>query len=270
MDTPVGELLRGWRMRSGLSQLALSAQSGISTRHISFVETGRTVPSTAMIERFAEHLNVPLRERNQLHLAAGAIPVHPQRALDHPDLAAATAAVRRVVASHEPYPAIAVDARWNLLFANDAAAIFLDGAAPALLAPPVNMMRLGLHPDGFAPRLTNFAQVSNYLLPRLARQADRTGDRFLAALHAELRAYAPTDDSPVDPADIALPIRLEHNGSELSFFNTITTFGAAFDITLAEIAVESYFPADSHTAEYLHARSGRLGDCRGAPRVRGL
>ncbi|MEV6217306.1 helix-turn-helix transcriptional regulator [Nocardia sp. NPDC051833] len=255
MNSPVGELLRAWRMRSGLSQLALSAQSGISTRHISFVETGRTVPSTAMIERFADSLNIPLRERNQLHLAAGALPIHPQRTLDDPDLAAATAAVRRVVAYHAPYPAVAVDARWNLLFANDAAEIFFDGASPELLAPPVNMMRLGLHPDGFGARLTNHAQVSAYLLPRLARQAERSGDPVLAALHAELRAFAPTDDSPVDPADVALPIRLAHNDTELSFFNTITTFGAAFDITLAEIAVESYFPADSQTAEYLRRRA---------------
>ncbi|MEV0061939.1 helix-turn-helix transcriptional regulator [Nocardia sp. NPDC050718] len=255
MNSPVGELLRAWRMRSGLSQLALSAQSGISTRHISFVETGRTVPSTAMIERFADNLNIPLRERNQLHLAAGALPIHPQRTLDDPDLAAATTAVRRVVACHAPYPAVAVDARWNLLFANDAAEIFFDGASPELLTPPVNMMRLGLHPDGFGARLTNHAQVSAYLLPRLARQAERSGDPVLVALHTELRAFAPAADSPVDPADVALPIRLAHDDTELSFFNTITTFGAAFDITLAEIAVESYFPADAHTAEYLHRRA---------------
>ncbi|MEV0292276.1 helix-turn-helix domain-containing protein [Nocardia sp. NPDC050710] len=253
-DRPVGVLLREWRLRRGLSQLELSVQSGISTRHVSFVETGRTVPSPAMLERFAEHLSIPLRERNRLLVAAGHAPSYRHRPLDDPDLDTALTAVRRVLDGHEPYPALAVDRRWNLLFANAAFEIFLDGVHADLLRPPINMMRLGLHPKGFASRLRNLNQVRGYLLPRLARQAAQTGDFELASLHEELIAYA-TESAPAapDPAEVALPIQIRHRGASLCFFNTITTFGAAFDVTLDEIAIEAYFPADAVTADHLHA-----------------
>ncbi|MFD0360959.1 helix-turn-helix domain-containing protein [Nocardia sp. GCM10030253] len=253
-DRPVGALLREWRTRRALSQLELSIRSGISARHVSFVETGRTIPSPAMLERFAEHLNIPLRERNRLLLAAGHAPAYRQRPLDDPDLAEAEAAVRRVMDAQEPYPALALDRRWNLLFANSAAEIFFQDVGAGLLEPPINMMRLGLHPSGFAPRVRNLAQVRGFLLPRLARQAAHTGDPELAALHEELSRYA-TDTEPVrlDPADVALTIQLRHGGTDLSLFSTIMTFGAAFDVTLDEIAVESFFPADAVTADYLHA-----------------
>jgi transcriptional regulator with XRE-family HTH domain len=252
-DRRVGELLREWRSRRALSQLELSIRSGISTRHVSFVETGRTIPSPRMLERFAEHLNIPLRERNRLLIAAGHAPTYRQRPLDDPDLAQAQAAVRRVMDAQEPYPALALDRRWNLLFANVAAEIFFQDVGAGLLEPPINMMRLGLHPNGFAPRVRNLAQVRGFLLPRLARQAAHTGDPELAALHEELRGYS-TDTDPVrlDPADVALTIQLRHKGTDLSLFSTIMTFGAAFDVTLDEIAVESYFPADAATADYLH------------------
>ncbi|WP_431968986.1 helix-turn-helix domain-containing protein [Nocardia sp. bgisy134] len=251
-DRPVGALLREWRVRRGLSQLALSVRSGISTRHISFVETGRTLPSPDMLDRFAGHLDIPLRERNRLLVAAGHAPRYRQRPIDDPELAEAMAAVRRVLTAHEPYPALAVDRRWNLLYGNAAAQIFLDGVAPELLTPPINMMRLGLHPRGFAPRVRNLAQVRGFLLPRLARQAFHTGDQELAALHEELCGYA-TEDAPdlVDPAAVALPIHLVHDGMRLCFHSTIMTFGAAFDITLDEIAIETYLPADAATAEHL-------------------
>ncbi|MEU5885136.1 helix-turn-helix transcriptional regulator [Spirillospora sp. NPDC047279] len=251
-DRPVGELLREWRHRRRLSQLDLAIQADVSARHVSFVETGRTIPSRAMVLHLAEHLGVPLRERNRLLVAAGHAPVYAQRPLDDPDLAKALEAVERVLRGHEPYPAVAVDRRWNVLLTNSAVDVFFEGVDPALLKPPINMMRLGLHPRGFAPRLLNRAQVRAFLLPRLARQVTLTGDPELSALYEELSAYGEDGDlPPVDAADIALPIRLRHGGAELSLFTTITTFGAAFDITLEEIAVEAFYPADQETAAHL-------------------
>lgn len=253
-ESPVGALLREWRLRRRLSQLELSVQSGISTRHVSFVETGRTIPSPAMVERFAEHLGIPLRERNRLLVAAGYAPTYRHRALDDPDLAQARAAVRRVLDAHEPFPALAIDRRWNLLFANTAAEVFFEGVAAELLEPPINMMRIGLHPEGFARRVRNIEQVRGFLLPRLARQAALSGDPELVALHAELSVFASEGAFPkVDPSEVALPINLDHRGTQLSLFNTIMRFGAAFDVTLDEIAIESYFPADQTTSDYLHS-----------------
>jgi len=250
-DRPVGVLLREWRHRRKLSQLDLAIQADVSSRHVSFVETGRTIPSSAMVLHLAEHLGVPLRERNRLLVAAGHAPLYRQRSLDDPDLDRVREALERFVRAHEPYPALAVDRRWNLLLANDALDVFLDGVAPELLKPPINMMRLGLHPDGFAQRVRNLAQVRGYLLPRLARQAANTGDAELHALYDELIAYGPDQDSPPpDPADIALPIRIQHRGVDLCFINAITTFGVPFDITLEEIAVETYLPADSQTTDF--------------------
>ncbi|GGL09648.1 helix-turn-helix domain-containing protein [Nocardia jinanensis] len=251
-DGPIGVLLREWRHRRKLSQLDLAIQADVSPRHISFVETGRTVPSSAMVLRLAEHLSVPLRERNRLLVAAGYAPIYRQRPLDDPDMARVRQTLERFVRAHEPYPALAVDRRWNLVLANDAVEILLDGVDPALLRSPVNMMRLGLHPGGFAPRVTNLAQVRAHLLPRLARQAAQSGDPELNALYDELIAYGPRADHPQpDPAEIALPIHLEYRGARLCFINAVTTFGTAFDITLAEIAVETYLPADTATARFL-------------------
>ena len=250
-DRPVGQLLREWRHRRKLSQLDLAIQANVSTRHISFVETGRTIPSSEMVLHLAEHLGVPLRERNRLLVAAGHAPLYRQRPLDDPDMARTREALEQFVRAHEPFPALAVDRRWNLILANKAIDVFLDGVDPALLNPPINMMRLGLHPSGLAPRITNLAQVRGYLLPRLARQAAQTGDPELTALYEEL--VGPEDStSPPDPADIALPIRIRHQGTELCFINAITTFGAAFDITLEEIAVETYLPATPETADFFH------------------
>ncbi|MFF5208171.1 helix-turn-helix domain-containing protein [Streptosporangium sp. NPDC000396] len=254
-DRPVGELLREWRRRRQLSQLDLAIQAEVSSRHVSFVETGRTVPSRPMVLRLAEHLQVPLRDRNRLLVAAGYAPVYQERPLDDPDLTAAREALHQILRGHEPNPALVVDRRWNLVLANSAADVFLDGVAPALLEPPVNMMRLGLHPAGFASRLLNLGQVRGFLLPRLARQVQQTGDPQLSDLYSELVSYgAPDQMQPPDPVDIAMPIRIRHRGVELSFINTITTFGAAFDVTLEEIAIEAYFPADARTA--LALRSG--------------
>jgi hypothetical protein len=208
-----------------------------------------------MVLHLAEYLGVPLRERNRLLVAAGHAPRYRQRRLDDPDMARARQALQQFVSAHEPYPAVAVDRRWNLVLANKAIDVFMDGVDPSLASPPINMMRLGLHPDGLAPRISNLAQVRGYLLPRLARQAANTGDPELNALYEELIAYGPEDAGPPpDPADIALPIRIRHQGAELCFVNTITTFGVAFDITLEEIAVETYLPADAETTRFFQAR----------------
>lgn len=255
-DRSVGELLREWRHCRHLSQLDLAIRADVSTRHISFVETGRTIPSRAMLLRLARHLDVPLRHRNRLLVAAGYAPVHQARALDDPDLAAAREALQQVLEGHEPYPALAVDRQWNLVLSNSAVDVFLDDVAPELLEPPINMMRLGLHPKGFAPRIRNLEQVRAFLLPRLARQAENTGDPQLIALHAELCAYGSLNDVTAPEAtDVMLPIRVGHCSAELCFFNTITTFGVAFDLTLDEIAIEAYFPADPPTAQVLRERA---------------
>ncbi|MFE3445981.1 helix-turn-helix domain-containing protein [Nocardia sp. NPDC059180] len=248
-----GELLREWRLRRGLSQLELSVRAGVSSRHVSFVETGRTVPSSTMVLRLSDQLNIPLRERNRLLIAAGHAPAYRQHSLDDPELAAAHTALRRIVDGHMPYPALAVDHKWNMLFANSAAEVFFDGVDPELLSPPINMMRVGLHPKGFANRLRNLDRVRAFLLPRLARQAAQTGDADLTDLYRELAAFGEPGPVRIDTADIALPIELEHRGTVLRLFNTITTFGAAFDVTLDDIAVEAYFPADPGTASHLRA-----------------
>ncbi|MBC6458830.1 helix-turn-helix transcriptional regulator [Actinomadura sp. HBU206391] len=264
MSPPVGELFRDWRRRRRLSQLDLANEAGVSSRHVSFVETGRTVPSRRMVLHLAEHLGVPLRERNRLLVAAGYAPVYQERPFDGPDMAAARQAVERIVRGHEPYPALAVDRHWNLVLANSAAEVFLHGVDPGLLEPPVNMMRLGLHPRGFASRVINLPEVRAFLLTRLARQVQMTGDARMAALLDELLSYGPGAASPeqvlpeeqVPPGEheVALPIRIRDGGRELSFFSAITTFGTALDITLAEIAIEAYFPADSATADLLRSR----------------
>jgi transcriptional regulator with XRE-family HTH domain len=250
-----GELLRHWRRLRRLSQLDLAVRAGVSARHVSFVETGRTIPSGAMVLRLADHLDVPLRERNRLLLAAGHAPVFRHSPLGDPDFDRVRDALKRILHAHEPYPAVALDRRWNILLANSALALFLNGVDPSLLRPPVNMMRLGLHPGGLAPRIRNLAEVRGHLLPRLGRQAANSGDPQLARLHEELLAYGPNGDTPIpDPADIALTIRVDHEGTDLCFVNTITTFGAAFDVSLEEIAVETYLPADEDTARYCGAR----------------
>jgi transcriptional regulator with XRE-family HTH domain len=260
----VGQLLRGWRRLRNLSQLDLAIQADVSARHISFVETGRTIPSSAMVLRLAEELDVPLRDRNRLLVAAGHAPVYRERPPDDPDFDRVREALGRIVRAHEPYPAVALDRRWNILVANTAFGVLAEGADAELLRPPVNMMRLGLHPDGLAPRLRNLVQVRAHLLPRLGRQAARTGDSQLMALHEELLAYGPNEEpQPPDPADIALPIRLDHRGAELSFINTVTTFGAAFDLTLEEVIIETYLPADEATAQHCR-RFDRTRTCADA------
>lgn len=251
---PVGKQLREWRKRRRLSQLDLALDAGISTRHLSFIETGRARASREMIALLAEQLEVPLRERNLLFTAAGYAPPHHELPLDHPELAAARQAVELILKGHEPFPALAVDRQWNMVSANSAAQLFIAGAAPHLLEPPVNVLRLSLHPDGLAGAILNLGEWKAHLVERLRRQVGQTGDAGLTNLLAELVAYpAPEDSTPADPNALLVPMRLVSPVGELSFISTTTMFGTPLEITLSELAIEAFFPADSATSERLTA-----------------
>ena len=254
---PIGGLLREWRQRRRLSQLALACEADISTRHLSFLETGRSRPSREMVLHLADRLDLPLRERNRLLVAAGYAPVFSERALGDPALQAARRAVDLVLAGHEPYPALAVDRHWILIAANGALTPFLAGCAPALLKPPVNVLRLGLHPGGLAPRIANYGEWRAHLLARLKRQVELSADPVLGDLLAELQSYpAPRAPMPqVVPAEaaVAVPLRLRSDAGLLSFISTTTVFGTPVDITLEELALESFFPADAETAAALRS-----------------
>lgn len=250
---PVGEQLRDWRQRRHLSQLDLAALADVSPRHLSFIETGRSVPSRAMLLRLGDRLDIPLRERNALFVATGYAPVYSERRLDDPALAQARDAIALLLRGHEPYPALAVDRHWNLQAANRALAPFLKGVAPGLLAPPVNVLRLSLHPDGVAPRIANLGQWRAHLLQRLGRQVETSGDPQLQALHAELLAYPAPDEEEesTDPAAIVVPMRMRSEVGELPFLSTTTVFGTPVEVSLSELAIESFFPADAKTARVL-------------------
>uniref|UniRef100_UPI00097CB2D1 helix-turn-helix domain-containing protein n=1 Tax=Pelomonas sp. KK5 TaxID=1855730 RepID=UPI00097CB2D1 len=254
---PFGAHLRHWRLQRRLSQLDLAEEAGISTRHLSYVETGRAAPSREMVLRLAERLEVPLRERNALLVAAGFAPMYRQSPLDDPAMAAARSAVERVLKGHEPYPALAIDRHWNLVAHNASVAALMEGASLELLQPPVNVLRLSLHPDGLAARIANYAQWRAHLLERLQQQIAATGDEVLRALHEELAAFpAPQvshDQAAVDLAlsSVAVPFQLLTPQGVLSFISTTTIFGTPVDVTLQELAVESFFPADERTAAAL-------------------
>jgi transcriptional regulator with XRE-family HTH domain len=251
-DPGIGQMVREWRQRRRLSQLELALAAGVSTRHLSFVETGRSRPSPDMVLGLAEHLEIPLRERNQMLLAAGYAPRFGSRSLDDPELAPIRAALGRVLQAHEPYPALAVDRGWNLVASNAALGPLLEGVSDALLTPPVNVLRLALHPQGLAPRIRNLAQWRGHLLARLGRERAITGDLGLAALADELAGYpGPEPELPPGAAEIAVELQLDAGGQELAFFSTVTTFGTALDVTVAELSIEAFFPADAATARAL-------------------
>jgi len=254
---PVGEQLRAWRQRRRLSQLDLACDAEISTRHLSFVETGRAAPSREMLLRLAERLAVPLRERNALLLAGGFAPMFKERGLDDPALEVARGVVERVLAAHAPFPALAVDRHWGLVLANAAVAPLLAGVAPDLLEPPANVLRLSLHPRGLAPRIVNFGEWRAHLLARLHAQVVASADPVLAALLRELADYPVPPQSGEPPrhetGGIAVPFQLRTDGGVLSFLSTTTVFGTPVDITLSELALETFFPADEATAHALGA-----------------
>lgn len=246
--SPAGRLLRAWRRRRGLSQLALALAAETSTRHLSFVETGRSVPSRSMLLRLAGCLEVPLRDRNELLLAAGYAPAHPERDLHAADLDAVLAATRRLLDAHEPFPAVAVDRHWEIVEANRGIAVLTEGCADDLLRPPVNALRLSLHPDGMAPRIANLDRWRARLLGGLRHQARATADPVLDALVAELAAYPGGETPPDDAADsVVTPLRYRWRGGELTFLSTTSVFGAPRDVTVDELAIESFHPADAAT-----------------------
>lgn len=257
-DRPVGQLLRAWRERRRLSQLDLSIEAEISTRHLSFVETGRSRPTPEMILKLSEHLDVPLRERNQLLLAGGYAPAYPEHSLDAPELASVREALRAILAGHEPHPALVINRYWELLDANAAAVGLMAGCAPELLEPPVNVLRASLHPEGLAPRIGNLAQWRTHLLGQVRRRADHTGDVRLEELYAELEAYpGGTEEAPTaDPmTSVVLPLRLRHPGGELSLVSIAAVVETAADVTVQELSVETFYPADAETARLLRELS---------------
>ena len=254
-----GEHLRDWRQRRRLSQLDLAHAAEISPRHLSFLETGRSQPSREMVLRLAERLEVPPRERNALLVAAGFAPMFRARALDDPALEAAKRAIERILEAQKPYPAFAVDRHWNIVATNHALSAMYEGVAPELLGPGANAMRLALHPKGVAQKIDNLAEWRAHLVARLAQQVANSADPVLAALLEEVSGYpAPEGDAHVhDPAAaIAVPLRIRTPMGTLSFISTITVFGTPVDVTLSELALEQFFPADAETARVVGAMAG--------------
>ncbi|WP_026310794.1 helix-turn-helix domain-containing protein [Parafrankia elaeagni] len=287
-DQPVGVLLRGWREQRRLTQMDLAERESVSTRHISFVENGRSRPTSEMIIVLAEQLDVPLRERNQLLLAGGYAPAYSERDLTSPSMSAVSEAIDRVLTGLAPLPAVVVDRRWELVAANDAIVLFTTGVAPWLLDPPVNVLRLSLHPDGMAPRILNLPEWKAHLLDRLARQAEAAGDDVLRDLHAELSGYpahaghrardrdadghhrqaATSKTTNRDNSDqervgsragmwaantIVVPMHYQSPRGELALFTATTVFGTPTDVTVSELAIETFYPADPASAGLLNA-----------------
>jgi transcriptional regulator with XRE-family HTH domain len=254
MATPFGSLLRQWRKRRHISQLDLAISADVSSRHVSFVETGRAAPSRAMVLRLAAALEVPLRERNQMLVAAGLAPEYAERSLDDPEMAAVRNGLEQVLAAYDPYPCLAVNRGWNIVRSNSGAAILLDGVDPQLLVQP-NALRIALHPGGVAPRIQNFGQWRSHIVGRLHREAAVSGAPELISLLAEIDSF-PHDSADMDDstatADIVIPLRLATPaGAVLSFLSTVTTFGTALDLTAAELSIEAFLPADDATAAAL-------------------
>ena len=253
---PAGEVLREWRQRRRMTQLDLALEAEISAKHLSFIETGRAQPSREMVLNLAERLEMPLRERNGLLIAAGFAPVFGERQISDPSLAKAREAVELVLKGHEPYPAIAVDRHWNLVSANKPIGILMGVASPALLKPPVNVLRLSLHPDGLASKIVNYHEWRAHLIARLKRQVDLSGDAKLAELLREISAYPKPSRSVVpiregNADDVVVPLHFETHVGRVSLFSTMTIFGSPVDVTLSELAIESFFPADSESAAIL-------------------
>jgi transcriptional regulator with XRE-family HTH domain len=245
-----------------LSQLDLASQAGVSPRHLSFVETGRANASREMVLHLAEQLDVPLRERNALLVAAGFAPVFRESSLDEPHLASIRQAITVMLANHEPMPALVVDRRWDLVDANAGVAVFLAMVPPSVLEPPVNVIRVSLHPDGLASRILNFDEYATHLLERLRRQLEASGDAALASLLDEVATFPAVRSSPAahdggTSPGVVLPMQVRtDDGVVLSFFSTMTVFGAPLDVTVSELALESFFPADEPTPRLVRAMVG--------------
>lgn len=254
---PFGELVRDWREQRRMSQLDLACEADVSQRHLSFIESGRASPSREMVLHLADRLDVPLRERNAMLLAAGFAPVFRDRPLDDPALAPALATIERLLKAHEPYPALTLDRHWTMVSANAGILPLLAGVDPELMKPPINVMRLSLHPRGLAPLILNFSQWREHLLDRLRRQGRISKDPELAKLLAEVSSYrsdfGASKERPVAPDEIAVPLRLRTQRGVLSFLSTVTTFGTAMDVNLSEITLEAFYPLDEATAAALRS-----------------
>jgi transcriptional regulator with XRE-family HTH domain len=254
--TPFGDQLKTWRRRRRMSQLDLALEADISTRHLSFVETGRSRPSREMVLHIAERLDIPLRERNLLLLAAGYAPQFPERNLDDPSLEGARRAIDIVLTGHEPFPALAVDRHWTLVAANRMVPIFLEGLDERMLESPLNVVRLSLHPDGMAPRIVNYREWRSHIVDRLRHQVEVSADPVLVELLDEVNGYPFPDVDVEEPgADdlggVAVPLRIRTAQGVLSAYSTTTIFGTPMDVTLEELAIESFLPADATTAKIL-------------------
>jgi transcriptional regulator with XRE-family HTH domain len=266
MIAPIGDLLRTWRGRRRMSQLALASEANISQRHLSFIESGRASPSREMVLHLAERLDVPARDRNALLMTAGFAPIFQCRALADPALESARSVIDLILEAHVPHPALAVDRHWTMTSANAAVAPLLSGVDPELLKPPVNVMRVSLHPRGMAPLIVNLAQWRGHLLERLRRQWSLTRDPVIDALLTEVSSYpAPTAERRERPArdqqnEIAVPLRLRTHAGVLSLLSTVTVFGTPVEITLSELSIEAFYPADAATAELLGARANRRSE----------
>src|SRR6201997_1413632 len=255
----VGEHLREWRQRRHLSQLDLAVDAEVSARHLSVVETGRSAPSREMVLKLAERLDVPLRERNVLLVAAGFAPAFPQRSLDDPALKSAREAINLVLKAHEPNPALAYDRHWNLVSANRMVAPLLEGVPERLLGQPFNVLRLAFHPEGLAPRTVNLAEWCAHLLERLHRQCEATADPELLKLYQDLKSYPiPARAGPLPTDSVAIPFKMRYEGEVLSFISTTMVFGTPVDITLSELALETFFPADDLTARRLQEMAASI------------
>ena len=256
---PIGAHLREWRQRRHLSQLDLAVDAEISARHLSFVETGRSAPSRDMVLKLAERLEVPLRERNVLLVAAGFAPAFQQRSLDDPALKPARAAIDLVLRAHEPNPALAGDRHWNLVSANRLVMPLLEGVPERLLGQPLNVLRLSFHPEALAARTVKVAEWCGHLLERLRRQCETTADPGLINLYGELKAYPlPARSAPLPPDNVAIPFKLRFGGDVLSFLSATMIFGTPVDVTLSELALETFFPADEFTADRLRTMAADL------------
>lgn len=258
----IGSLLREWRNRRNRSQLDLSIDVGVSARHLSFVETGRSKPSPELVLALAEHLDVPLRERNTMLLTAGYAPRFSQTSLDDPAMDRVRAALQRMLDAHHPYPGVVIDRQWNVLVSNDAALMLLAGLPAHLLEPEVNVFRVCLHPEGLASRTTNFAEWGTYLLGQIRRSIRLTQDPELETLEAEISQYPNIEALDLrsaagswDDPPLLLPVEFEFEGEHLSMFTTLTTFGTPRDVTLEELCVEFFFPADDATEDLLRRRA---------------
>ncbi len=254
--TSFGEHLRHWRQRRRFSQMDLAHVAEVSTRHLSCVETGRASPSREMVLRLVERLDVPLRERNAWLVAAGFAPMYRARPLDDPGMASARAAVQRILECHEPWPALAMDRHWNLVMYNRLVPLLTAGAAPELLQGAVNVLRLSLHPQGLAPRIANLRQWREHLFERLRQQIRATGDAVLVALLEELKGYPDASGSgavelPGEHPGVLMPFQFHTPHGVLQLVSTTTVFGSPVDITLQELAMETFFPADEATATAL-------------------